>query len=716
MPTIVEVNGEELEFPDSMSDEEIKAVLDEQFSTGQPELTAQGGGPLGEVLGGLETAGTIVSSAIAEPIAGLAGLSSGIIDKATGKPFQGGDVVEMVRDALTYDPRTPEGERNIQRIGQFLEPVAEAMEAAEETTGEVGFEAGGPFVGALASALPALGLELLGYGAPKAAAKIAKSRAGVLSEEAGKISKQADDMAKLARSEDLESVVEQISRADIDDMAEIVDLDPAFIKASDELGVDVEPLASFASKNPQFRSIEQALSAIPGSELDAQGRAFVGAVSKKADTLIERYGGTLDKANLSERFRQETFATIDQLFEQADELYNKLDNAIPKTTSVNPTQTLAFINKKGLEGKLPPLLAEIKKDLTPETKRVVGVTGLTTDVPTKQATFGRLAQLRRDVGQAIQKGTGPFKDAETGLLKAVYSRMRTDQDNVAKARKIFDVSKAADGLVVQRKMLEDSMKRLLGNKLSGTLTVKGGTEIRRLVKQGDIQRFKEFVNDVPEAFRQEVVVSALNDIFKGRGVSQQALNVTEFSKLMDDLDRQPTLKNALYSNLPSGAGRDLDNLHKLAKGISVAQQDKVRTGIVTTLFDEQTGLLRKMIGKGAQMAVGGAVAKTTGSPLLASVTADFLSARTSKSQAVGDLLASDQFRTLITDSVRSGVIEGGRITRKLKQAEKLMEKSEKYKAWADTLSESEKAQLASVGLISYLLDEQEVEENVLDSD
>lgn len=655
----------------------------------------QPGGIVGESLGALETLGTVATSVLAEPVSGLAGLAS---IPFSDKP---GDVVRDVQQAMTFEPRTPEGQRNIKRLGQALEPLAEALEAAETVTGDLGFDVGGPVVGALASAIPTAALEVLGLAAPKAASRIAKSRSG-------KLAAQAEALETLPKTNTLEQAVEHIARGDVDDIGVMANLDPNFIKAADELKIDVEPLASFASQNPQFRSIEQALSAIPGSQLDAQGKAFVGAVSQKADALIQKYGGTLDKAGLSQRFRQESLRTVDQLFEQADGLYNKLDEVIPKQTEVTAPNTLSFIEKISTEsgGKISPQMTKIKKDLTPATKKVIGTTGLSTDVPVKLPTFGRISQLRREVGQALQKGSGPFKDGETGMLKALYSRLRLDQDNVAKNAGVLDVSKAADGLIVQRKMLEDSLVKLLGKDLTGSVLVKGASEIKKLAK-GDVESFKAFINDIPENFRGEVVVSSLNDIFKGSGVNQQSLNVTQFSKIMDELNRQTTIKETLYNNLPEGAGKDLDNLHKLAKGISVAQQDKVRTGIVTTLFDEQAGLLRRLIGKGSDWVVSGAVGKATGSPLAANIVGQFLNSRTSKSAAVGDLLASDQFRSLLTDSVRDGVVEGRRISKKLQKAEKALEKSESYKRWAETLATDDKAKLASVGIISYLFDEKE---------
>ena len=101
-----------------------------------------------------------------------------------------------------------------------------------------------------------------------------------------------------------------------------------------------------------------------------QGKAFLSAVSQKADDLIGRYGGTLDKADLSQRFRQESLRTVDQLFEQADNLYNQLDEVIPKTTNIEAPSTLSFINRISEEsgGKISPQMARIKSSLTPKTR------------------------------------------------------------------------------------------------------------------------------------------------------------------------------------------------------------------------------------------------------------------------------------------------------------------------------------------------------------
>jgi len=61
----------------------------------------------------VETAGTMASGMVAQPVSGLAGLVTA--------PFQGGEgateVIKNVQQGMTYSPRTPEGQQRLQATG-----------------------------------------------------------------------------------------------------------------------------------------------------------------------------------------------------------------------------------------------------------------------------------------------------------------------------------------------------------------------------------------------------------------------------------------------------------------------------------------------------------------------------------------------------------------------------------------------------------------------
>ena len=105
--------------------------------------------PQGLSLGNvLEPSAAIVTGAVTEPVAGLAGLAS--------LPFAGegaGDVVKRVRESTTI-PLSSEGRQGMETLGDFVRPGIDLLTGAENFLGEKGFEGAGPVGGALAKTIP----------------------------------------------------------------------------------------------------------------------------------------------------------------------------------------------------------------------------------------------------------------------------------------------------------------------------------------------------------------------------------------------------------------------------------------------------------------------------------------------------------------------------------------------------------------------------------
>jgi len=149
-----------------------EAELNEIFSNlPQKEEQAIQGPSFGDqALGVAENIGSLVSGAIAEPVAGLAGVAQSL------NPFAdegaGAEAVNATRDALTFKPRTEVGQAQQQAIGEALAPVGEALSDAEKFLGENTLKVtGSPALASIAHTLPTAALELLGIkGARKATA------------------------------------------------------------------------------------------------------------------------------------------------------------------------------------------------------------------------------------------------------------------------------------------------------------------------------------------------------------------------------------------------------------------------------------------------------------------------------------------------------------------------------------------------------------------
>ena len=122
--------------------------------------------------GVIEPAATFASGLVAEPAAGIAGLGAmGINEiynffKGGGRPSAevGEDVINAMRNTLTYQPETQSGIESMQAIGEALAPVGEFIGDVERGAGDIAYEAGGqsPLAGALGTTAPTAAMTAMG--------------------------------------------------------------------------------------------------------------------------------------------------------------------------------------------------------------------------------------------------------------------------------------------------------------------------------------------------------------------------------------------------------------------------------------------------------------------------------------------------------------------------------------------------------------------------
>lgn len=115
----------------------------------------------------LETGATILSGAIAEPIAGIAGIVQSL------NPFAdegaGAEAVKSTREAWTYQGGKGSQEQ-LKSVGEFIAPVTEKLSDTERYLGENVLElTGSPSLAAIAHSLPTAALELVGFKGSRAA-------------------------------------------------------------------------------------------------------------------------------------------------------------------------------------------------------------------------------------------------------------------------------------------------------------------------------------------------------------------------------------------------------------------------------------------------------------------------------------------------------------------------------------------------------------------
>ena len=155
-----------VQVPDGATEQQIMDFVQANYSPEQTpspaeQITAPQNSFADEALGVAENVGSFVSGAVAEPIAGIAGIAQSL------NPFAeegaGARAVEATRNALTFEPRTESGQEQQQAIGEFIAPVAEQLTRAEKFLGSKTLElTGSPALAAMAHTLPTAALELIG--------------------------------------------------------------------------------------------------------------------------------------------------------------------------------------------------------------------------------------------------------------------------------------------------------------------------------------------------------------------------------------------------------------------------------------------------------------------------------------------------------------------------------------------------------------------------
>lgn len=184
-------DGTTLQFPDGTDPAVIQAAVQRMIAEQAPKTppvitgeevvptqfgqpTPTGGAQGVDVRGGLEAAATIGSAAIAEPVAGVAGIAQSINPLA--EQGAGASAVEATREALTFQPRTTGGQESLQAVAEAVEPVGEAFSAAEQFLGDKTFEiTGSPTLAAAATSIPTAITEVLGFASAKAVGKASRS-------------------------------------------------------------------------------------------------------------------------------------------------------------------------------------------------------------------------------------------------------------------------------------------------------------------------------------------------------------------------------------------------------------------------------------------------------------------------------------------------------------------------------------------------------------
>lgn len=622
-----------------------------------------------------EAALQVGTSAIAQPVSGLVGLLSTVVP---GAP-PAGRVVRDVQDAMTYQPRTSGGRAFIPEaieghsalIPQGVKDAYSDLRAGYgEMEGRVA-DRYGPAAGAAVATAPTAVLEAI----PGALAIRQVRRAN-----APEPPNPQRPVPETPDAQQYQTIASEMRSGRPERIAPAVEPDMQILKDAEALGIDLNP--SHYSTNRAYIDLEQSLKSRPGSLLQTNEERAIINLGNRADEMIDSFGGSTDKSLLDATVMGDFNSTIAGLNRTSDSLYEKVSQAIPRATRVIPQQTQSYIKQQidDLGGNMDLL--------TSAEKRLMQLyTG-------QNPTYAAVDRVRKDIGSAIGARSGPFKDDDVGQLRRLYEVLAQDQQNFADAFGVGNEFKDAQGLVRQRKLLEDRAISVFGRELGGSIIPKL-TQAGASLTRGDVSRLKTLMDSVPEGRRQDVAATLLNDLFAS-GARRNAPIGQGFVNAYAGLNRNPAAKDALFSYLPKDARERFDMIGRVATGIyrakALENTSKTARDIISAL--DSGGWLSKMYGISRKVAVAEGVSSVIGIPGAgtAGVIGGVLSKGSSRAtKAADELISSPAFK--------EAVIQGaaGRAT-----AQRRLQNSPEYNAWLDAQNPNIKAEIAAIGFIPWL--------------
>lgn len=441
--------------------------------------------------------------------------------------------------------------------------------------------------------------------------------------------------------------------------------DPETLAAAKYLGIEDNLQPDHLTSNQAVRELIQAIKSTPGSLARAQEMEGLQAVGQRAQQLVEDLGGTRDLSGLSGQVKSELMSTQQQLDQKAEGLYQSLRDTVPAKMGVDASNVLGFIKKRAddlggvknlspIERMIQSKLASTELPITVNGQQVSSAS-LGMAAPVQRPTYALLDDIRKNIGSGL-RNQGPFKDADQGLLKALYGRISEDQrgalSTIPGALEQFDTARAA---VQMRKSVEDDMTSLFGKQLGDSLVGKLGTAMAVLPK-GDEAKFVGLLKSVPPSMRQQVTASGLAYAF-GKATKNGELNFKTFADWMDGLKKNPGAFNAVMGNLPDEGRQQLLALARVSRGVSNATREAITTGRIMAAREELAapadGLIDKVMTVARNAAVGkvgsaiSAAAAHVGGPVGAGISHAVMSSlakgKPNVMKAADEFIASPEF-------------------------------------------------------------------------
>nr|DAI72744.1 MAG TPA: GEWL-like protein [Caudoviricetes sp.] len=460
--------------------------------------------------------------------------------------------------------------------------------------------------------------------------------------------------------------------------------------AAGRLGVE-SILPSHLSGNSQYQAVEQALKSRPGSALKVQEDKAISELASGAGRIIDDVAGAPDALGMSESYISQINGRMAALQRRSDQLYGRVDKAMAPGTKIEAPNTASILeaeadNLGGWEN-LDSIEKSVFKAVNPGPEGVL--------------TYANLNKQRRLVGEALQKNSGPYKDADRAALSRLYGSLADDQKAALAGTDSLRDFEVAQRLVQMRKTMENQMVNLRGKTLNGDVTYKATTALQSLSK-GNAKGFRELMDNTPSrGLRTELIGTALRDMLSA-GKRGADFNPAGFADWWQNMQASGQIRT-LAQHLPKETMSGLNDVYKVAKAIKNAKSYEITTGRLNEFIDRfnRVTATHEMAARHAQKI--GTMVGSYGGPVGALAGSEMGQRIADRARMAGGAGSADAADKLISSPEFQRAVKSLPAKAPEHVADSRIRRSPQWREFFDSLPEEDKRTIARLGIVRWLM-------------
>jgi hypothetical protein len=426
------------------------------------------------------------------------------------------------------------------------------------------------------------------------------------------------------------------SQQAVERLARAAPLNKDAAAAAERLGIDVPP--DVLMDHTQLKEAIGLTRSMTGTVASAAWTDAVERAATQADEAMAMIDGSPDLSEINQVALNRMNATKAELEGQAKEIYKRID---AKISGGAEPPTVDLVNSRRLMNKVVSSLGGKTQKLTSLEKEVMEMASPKDGV---LPTYEELRRLKNDVGQAVEKASGPYADMNEMILKRLYSVLAEDQlYNVQQigGKQLRDDLRLANQTYAKQVALGKRIVSLFGDERDGSIAQKLLTTIKSGSK-GDITGFNRIVQKLPQDLRAKAVATAISAA--AREEKTNGFGFSKYVNLYQGLRRNSEVYKTVVQTLGPDSDKFLRDLYEVSKRITEARAQVLTTGkanqaLVQGMMAEGLveGVLRNTVGKKTVMGV----------PIAGPMVEALTKSNKNKLNAAGDLFASPEWQQLV---------------------------------------------------------------------